>query len=310
MSNETKFEWTEDLAIQFAILLRNNKEKDHKEHKSWRDTLKEFKQSKDKGSERIEVSIGSCVRNNKDSYNTVFQTSIPITSELAHKVKSGIEFVLNNPEAILYDKSYVEGLRKQIDQLDTNPQEVPQWYTRQEIYNWLTSKNYSKEIATELAEYWFRDLQGAFKKGWEKASNTNPAEPYKYFSPEKTFTQSEVDTIRKETWKAARLGKPFENTFVFKDIEDYLQSISNKPEPATQTSSVTEAKTHLAVEDKPETIVNVSDNINEMCCSVYNQAIDHAIGLINSATVYPVAGIPGQYINKGNIINSLTNLKK
>lgn len=39
------FVWTEELAIQFAISLRNGKEKNHQEHKSWRDSLDEFKKN-------------------------------------------------------------------------------------------------------------------------------------------------------------------------------------------------------------------------------------------------------------------------
>jgi hypothetical protein len=45
----------------------------------------------------------------------------------------------------------------------------PIWYTKDELYDWLISENYSKQIADELAERWAGDLQHAFDKGWEKA---------------------------------------------------------------------------------------------------------------------------------------------
>lgn len=39
-----KFEWDDELVGQFATSLRNNKEQDRKDHKSWRDSMGEFKQ--------------------------------------------------------------------------------------------------------------------------------------------------------------------------------------------------------------------------------------------------------------------------
>lgn len=50
----------------------------------------------------------------------------------------------------------------------------------------------------------------------------------------------------------------------------------------------------------------MEDKLNEF----YNRAIDHAISFVNSAIIYPVDGIKGKFINKDNLINSLTNLKK
>ena len=59
----------------------------------------------------------------------------------------------------------------------------PQWYTKSEMYSFLISKDYSKEIAEELSEMWANHLQGAFKKGWEKATNDGKltdSREYKY----------------------------------------------------------------------------------------------------------------------------------
>jgi hypothetical protein len=48
---------------------------------------------------------------------------------------------------------------------------IPQWYSKQEMYDWLITHSYSKEIANELSMIWADDLQGAFQKGWEKAKH-------------------------------------------------------------------------------------------------------------------------------------------
>lgn len=46
--------------------------------------------------EKVAVSIGACAKNNDKSFNTVFQTNIPITSELSPKVQQAIESALND----------------------------------------------------------------------------------------------------------------------------------------------------------------------------------------------------------------------
>lgn len=60
--------------------------------------------------ERVTVSIGSCAENykfnNKTSFNTVFQTNIPITSELSPKVQQAIEKVLNN-DTVVEDRQFI-----------------------------------------------------------------------------------------------------------------------------------------------------------------------------------------------------------
>lgn len=45
-----------------------------------------------------------------------------------------------------------------------------EWYSAPEIQQWLISQNYSKDIAEELSTKWANDLQGAFNKGYEKAT--------------------------------------------------------------------------------------------------------------------------------------------
>ena len=46
--------------------------------------------------------------------------------------------------------------------------QVPIWYNKDEIISFLRQKNYCKEIAEELAQLWVDDLNGAFRKGFEK----------------------------------------------------------------------------------------------------------------------------------------------
>jgi len=46
--------------------------------------------------------------------------------------------------------------------------QVPIWYKKDEMISFLRHKNYCKEIAEELAQLWVDDLNGAFRKGFEK----------------------------------------------------------------------------------------------------------------------------------------------
>lgn len=46
--------------------------------------------------------------------------------------------------------------------------EVPTWYSKDEMVMFLRQKNYSKEIAEELAQLWADDLNGSFRKGFEQ----------------------------------------------------------------------------------------------------------------------------------------------
>jgi hypothetical protein len=46
--------------------------------------------------------------------------------------------------------------------------QVPIWYNKDEMISFLRHKNYCKEIAEELAQIWVDDLNGAFRKGFEK----------------------------------------------------------------------------------------------------------------------------------------------
>ncbi len=77
--------------------------------------------------------------------------------------------------------------------------EPPVWYTKQQMYMWLIGKNYSHDIATELSEQWAKDLQGAFKKGWEKATNDNNPDrkDYKYYDPE-SEKDKRIESLEKE----------------------------------------------------------------------------------------------------------------
>jgi hypothetical protein len=56
-------------------------------------------------------------------------------------------------------------------QMTANRREVviPNWYTKEDLYNDLRRNNYSEEIAEELSQKYADDLQHAFTKGWEKA---------------------------------------------------------------------------------------------------------------------------------------------
>lgn len=57
---------------------------------------------------------------------------------------------------------------------------IPKWYTKEQMYDWLIHNDYSKDIATELSGQWAEDLQGAFKKGWEKATNDKNSGTFNY----------------------------------------------------------------------------------------------------------------------------------
>lgn len=46
--------------------------------------------------------------------------------------------------------------------------DVPIWYTREEMIQYLLRNNYSQQISDELSEKWAYDLQESFRKGFEK----------------------------------------------------------------------------------------------------------------------------------------------
>lgn len=62
----------------------------------------------------------------------------------------------------------------------------PKWYTENEMFDYLRNDGYSVDIAAALSEEWAKDLQGAFKKGWERGYNDfrETGKEYTYCSPE------------------------------------------------------------------------------------------------------------------------------
>jgi uncharacterized protein YaaN involved in tellurite resistance len=46
-----------------------------------------------------------------------------------------------------------------------------EWYTENEMYQWLITQKYSEEIAKELSTKWAADLQWSFNKGFKKGSD-------------------------------------------------------------------------------------------------------------------------------------------
>ena len=184
MDNKTEFNWTEKNIEDLIWNAYGHSDVRFQMEQFKKDKLKEHKVEE----KRIEVITLSYVGAG-ESNQYAFILNNMISEKRYPAIKSAIERELNNDTVV-----------------------VPQWYTRSEIYDWLLSKNYSKEIAFELADYWFTDLQGAFKKGWEKAqyelnkkSDTVVEDKIDIdWSPkpvtEKYYTQSEVDAIRKEAF--------------------------------------------------------------------------------------------------------------
>ncbi len=81
------------------------------------------------------------------------------------------------PAEWVYEKNELTNAQEQSKNI------APNWYRKDDIYEWLLSIGYSSEIGEELSELWAEDLQGAFKKGWEKGCNANnkAGEPYTYY---------------------------------------------------------------------------------------------------------------------------------
>lgn len=146
-----------------------------------------------------------------NGYEYCFSCTKVIENEAVRKVKEAIENALNPTNS-----------------KDTDA--VPQWYSEHEIYEWLISKNYSKQIAMELSGYWFTDLQGAFKKGWEKAKHES---------------KKEVDELMLNAFNAARecseemdIKIPEINKEKYLTFEDYKQSLESKTVIGKPTFSI------------------------------------------------------------------------
>jgi hypothetical protein len=45
---------------------------------------------------------------------------------------------------------------------------IPDWYKKEEMFYYLRRHEYSREIAERLSQRWADDLQGSFRKGFEK----------------------------------------------------------------------------------------------------------------------------------------------
>jgi len=92
-------------------------------------------------------------------------------------------------------------------------EDAPLWYDKQTMYEWLIQNKYSKQIAEELSEHWAKDLQGAFKKGWEKAKNDNHPDRKDYqYMPVQEDNQDELwdevdDIIFGISWEK-KMGRP------------------------------------------------------------------------------------------------------
>lgn len=56
--------------------------------------------------------------------------------------------------------------------LADHPADAPDWYSTDEIFNWLKLKRYSVEIAKELAELIATNYQLAFNKGFSMGQRT------------------------------------------------------------------------------------------------------------------------------------------
>lgn len=211
--------------------------------------------------------------------------------------------------------------------------EVPVWYTAHEMRGWLIKNKYSVEIATELSEIWARDLQGAFKKGWEKAKNTGKGDrEYEYFPP--MFTQKQMDEARKDAFDAGRtFPEQSGGTLTWIDIHKYkfpnFQSYLTSLQPTAETKTEQNSKDYEILEmfykgtrvmailengndwsywlDKPEYQISKvrrnSDNQtfsigDEICELGYHQNETHKV-----ESIYPINGtIALGYGNGGAIV--------
>ncbi len=75
-------------------------------------------------------------------------------------------FAMENHETLYYSNC------EYLDETEQSPADgCPIWYTKDQMFDYLRQRNYSKEIATELSELLSDIPQGAFKKGWEMGRN-------------------------------------------------------------------------------------------------------------------------------------------
>ena len=231
MSNETKqFEWTDELVMEIIGL--THRAGYHKEPAKVYDRVIQFKQSKlqsqDKPQpssiDRIEVTTcGHANWNEPNGGAFIFKTNKPIRYNdfPSEKIKQAIEAVLNGDTVV--EDDIVGLLRDCVSSTWGNP---------------------SLDRTQELFDKFLLDRK--LVNPTLKDVNKTVTKLVNEILLDKKYSQSEVDTIREETWKAAR-----ETTFSFKGeqdfpnqkikyptLQDYLNSLSKETKPKEEGKPV------------------------------------------------------------------------
>lgn len=101
------------------------------------------------------------------------QSSKGISDEEIKNAFKNFAFTNDDNEQIMELDEFEEAIKSLRSKLSEGSKTngIPNWYTADEIYDWLIKDNYSKEIAETLSKVWANDLQKAFIKGWQKRGN-------------------------------------------------------------------------------------------------------------------------------------------
>jgi hypothetical protein len=157
-----------------------------------------------------------------------------VLSKLLDYVKKSADYILDTDckEDRYARQAYRDVLSHAAELITTPPtkEAEPIWYTKEEMYDWLINNNYSKEIAAELSEIWARDLQGAFKKGWEKATNDGKFldhKDYKYLTKEAEQGLSAEEVLDKIFYKP-------ETQDWYKPVLKAMKAYANQSQPTAE----------------------------------------------------------------------------
>ena len=216
---EDNFKWTDELVMEIIGL--THRAGYHKEPAKVYDRVIQFKQSKLQSQDKPQpssidrIEISNVVDANIIGFNNCngygFTSNAPISKDKFPAIKQAIEQAINGKED------------------DNLPMVALDILSRIWYYG-----NFKVETANERLLYWIMVNLGLYptneeqilkRPRYNKLFQMYNEWPSHTNTEKRMYTQSEVDTIREETWKAARLTHSLAG-MKYDTLQDYLKSLS------------------------------------------------------------------------------------